>query len=71
MITKAVSENTDNQKNNIMNLHNLTHLEICQWITSNAQGMSSIPGQGTKLPHAAGLDRKDRVRLSILFKNLP
>ena len=109
MITKAISENIDNQKNNIVNLHNLIHLEGCQWIPSgiflciyvhvcmclcyfilkwdrtgtplpvqwlrlhdsNAQGMSSIPGQGTKIPHAAGLDLKDGVRLSMLFKNLP
>ena len=40
-----------------------------QWLrlhASNAWGMSSIPGQGTKIPCSAGLDLKDEVRLPIL-----
>ena len=38
---------------------------VVQWLrlcTSNAEGMDSIPGQGTKIPHAARCSKKKKKK---------
>ena len=38
---------------------------VVQWLrlrASNAGGMGSIPGQGTKIPHATTKKKKDKLR---------
>ena len=38
---------------------------MVQWLrlcTSNAEGMDSIPGQGTKIPHAARFRKKKKKK---------
>ena len=40
---------------------------VVQWLglqASTAGGMDSIPGQGTKIPHAAGAAKKKSLRIS-------